>query len=246
MKELPSTTPATISGEWEPFQEARIINLADRLDRRKEMKRQNAMLSKFAAKVYFYDAVRPTSAQNFPSIGARGCFESHLHVLRQACSDELDSILVVEDDFDFRRAGRAADVIKRLAETDWDLFYGAHLLRPEHAGLVAPVAPDCPVITASFVGFRGRVLPEIVHFMEEMLKRPAGSPAYGPMHVDGAYSVFRMLHPEFRTVAAFPPLGRQRRSRSDITPSGFALDRWPLTRSLTQLARRACNSFGRR
>jgi hypothetical protein len=232
--------------ESKPFDEAHIINLVDRPDRRRQMALQIGKLSEFAAAVRFYGAVRPASAGEFPSVGARGCFESHLHILRQARSEGAKSVLLVEDDFDFRRAISAKPVIERLTECDWDMFYGAHLL-PEHAAdSLALLAPDQPVITASFVGFRGRALSDVVQFLEEMLRRPAGSPDYGPMHVDGAYSVFRMLNPDIRTLAAFPPLGRQRRSISDITPSGMVLDRWPVTHKLAQLARRACNWVERR
>jgi hypothetical protein len=229
-----------------PFEEAHIINLVDRPDRRRQMARQTGTLNEFAEVVRFYGAIRPVSAGEFPSVGARGCFESHLHVLRQACSDGVKSVLLVEDDFDFRRDSSAVSVIEPLTETDWDIFYGAHLLPERPAASLAVLAPDQPVITASFVGFRGRVLSAMVQFLEEMLRRPAGSPHYGPMHVDGAYSVFRMLNPDVRTLAAFPPLGRQRRSISDITPSGLVLDRWPATHKLAQLARRACNWVERR
>lgn len=200
------------------------------------MERQIGTLRKFARTVSFYGATRPTTAGEFPSVGARGCFESHLHVLREACIDGVKSVLVVEDDFDFHLGDRVADVIECLADKDWDFFYGAHLLPHSAERPIAPVAADQPIITASFVGFRGRAMPKIVEFLEEMLKRPAGSPDYGPMHVDGAYSVFRMLHPEFRTVAAFPQLGEQRSSRSDITPK--LLDRLPITRQLAAALRR--------
>ncbi len=205
------------------------------------MERQIGTLGKFAKAVRFYGAMRPTTAGKFPSVGARGCFESHLHILRRASSAGLQSLLIVEDDFDFSHTNRAAAVIDRLAETDWDLFYGAHLLPHDTENSVAPVAPDQPVITSSFIGFRGRALPEIVQFLEDMLKRPAGSPDYGPMHVDGAYSVFRMLHPQFRTVAAFPPLGEQRRSRSDITPKLF--DRLPVMKQFAGFLRGVLRHF---
>jgi hypothetical protein len=95
------------------------------------------------------------------------------------------------------------------------------------------------------VAFKAPVISELVSFMEAMLQRPAGSPNYGPMHVDGAYTVFRQQNPHHGTMAAFPPLGRQRSSRSDITPSGIILDRWRATQKVSGLLRRGYNRLKR-
>jgi hypothetical protein len=65
------------------------------------------------------------------------------------------------------------------------------------------------------------------------------------MHVDGAYTVFRMLNPERVTLAAFPSLGRQRSSPSDVTPGNMLLDRWTATRPLASLLRRTYNAVRR-
>ncbi|HAX77040.1 MAG TPA: LPS biosynthesis glycosyltransferase, partial [Cyanobacteria bacterium UBA11372] len=45
-----------------------------------------------------FPAIRPDDAGDFPSIGARGCFESHLAILKQALADRLSNVLIVEDD----------------------------------------------------------------------------------------------------------------------------------------------------
>jgi len=107
------------------------------------------------------------------------------------------------------------------------------------------VPADEPVVTASFVGIAGGVLGPLVNFLEGVLTRPPGSADYGPMHVDGAYTVFRMLNPELVTLAAFPTLGRQRSSPSDITPSEMLLDRWSGTRHIASLLRRGYNALRR-
>lgn len=230
------------------FDRVRIINLVDRPDRRREMKRQLSRVGALGPNLRFFEATRPDTAGEFPSLGARGCFQSHFAVLQEAAAAGVESLLLLEDDFDFARDApeRAPRLLTQLAGLDWDIFYGAHLLASDGRKGLAPVPPAEPVLTASFVAFSGRVLPTIVEFLAAMQKRKAGSPDYGPMHVDGAYTVFRELTPRLRTFAAFPPLGKQRRSRSDITPSGMLLDRWSAGRRLAEWIRAAYNRLDSR
>jgi hypothetical protein len=230
------------------FDRVRIINLVDRPDRRRDMERQLSRAGALGPNVDFFEARRPASAGEFPSMGARGCFESHLAVLREARTAGANSLLLMEDDFDFAVdvRERAPRLLQHLRAREWDIFYGAHLLRANGRMDLEPVPPAEAVLTASFVAFSGRVLPVLVAFLEAVQNRPAGSPEYGPMHVDGAYTVFRELNPQYGTFAAFPPLGKQRRSRSDITPSEMLLDRWPAGRRLAELLRGAYNWLERR
>jgi len=230
------------------FDQVRIINLVDRPDRRREMIRELEHVGATGPDLAFHDARRPSEAAGFETVGARGCFESHLAVLRAARDANARSLLLLEDDLDFIRDGRrrGSETLTALLGQSWDFFYGAHLLGANGRRGLAKVEPDEPVITASFVGFNGRVLAPLVEFLEAMLLRPPGSPDYGPMHVDGAYTVFRLHHPEYTTFAAFPPLGRQRSSPSDITPSNMILDRWQGTRPLAALLRRGYNRLRHR
>lgn len=226
------------------FHRVRIINLVDRPDRRRQMAAQLAHMGEVSGTVDFFDAHRPRDRGDFPSLGARGCFESHLSVLRSARDDGVGSLLILEDDFDFSAEGqrRSSEILGQLGTERWDFFYGAHVMPGNGRRGLLSIAPDEPVVTASFLAFSGRVIAPVVDFLEGMLLRPAGSVDYGPMHVDGAYTVFRMLHPQYRTLAAFPPLGHQRSSRSDITPSNMILDRWALTRPIGGMLRRLYNA----
>ncbi len=229
------------------FDQVRIINLVDRPDRREEMASQLRRLGAMSANVGFFDARRPPDQGQFPSLGARGCFESHLSVLRIARDQSLESLLILEDDLDFSKDGqrRVGEILGSLAARNWDVFHGAHVMPVgDRCGLML-IAPDEPVMTASFIAFSGRVIGPMVDFLEAMLLRPAGSADFGPMHVDGAYTVFRELHPEYQTFAAFPSLGHQRRSRSDITPSNMILDRWALTRPIGAMLRQSYNFIAR-
>lgn len=200
-----------------------------------------------ASNVEFYDAHRPSKAAGFPGLGARGCFESHLSVLRAARDAQAKSLLLLEDDLDFTRDGRErlGGLLDDLAGRSWDFFYGAHVLGTDGRRGLVEIPADEPVLTASCLAFSGEVIPEVVDFLEGILTRPAGSPDYGPMHVDGAYTVFRMLNPDCRTFAAFPTLGRQRSSPSDITPGRMLLDRWTVTRPVAALLRRGYNLLRR-
>lgn len=236
----------------EQFDSVRIINLVERTDRRFEIA---AQLTRIGAAddptLSFFAAQRPTDPGGFPSLGARGCFESHLAVVRQALADGVERVLIIEDDFDFAldidRQGHS--VMAALAATPWDVFYGAPILdavadrgiTADGYGL-ASLSPDLAVMTTSCVGFGRTALSLLEPFLTAMLKRPAGSPDYGPMHVDGAYSVFRQQHPKLRTIVCKPSLGAQRASRSDITPNRFILDRFAFTHPLANRLRR---SFGR-
>lgn len=232
---------------FDGFDRVRIVNLVDRPDRRREMIRELERLGGVGPNVDFHEARRPDDPGGFPSIGARGCFESHLAVLRAARDAGARNLLLLEDDLDFSRdaGARLSALLPELFRNRWDLFYGAHLLAADGRRGFAPVPAEEPVITASFVGFDGRVLQPLVEFLEGILGRPPGSPDFGPMHVDGAYTVFRQQQPERVTFAAFPTLGRQRSSPSDITPGNMVLDRWAGTRPLAALLRRAYNRLRR-
>lgn len=237
-----------MSGPFHDFDEVRIINLVDRQDRRREITEQLNQVRGIAPNVSFFDAHRPDSPGEFPSLGARGCFESHLSILREARDRKVQTLLILEDDLDFTRDGRARmePLLVELAAKDWSFFYGAHVIPADDRHGLVQLASDEPVMTTSFVGFRGAVIPELVDFLESMSKRPAGSPDWGPMHVDGAYSVFRQLNSTHRTFAAFPSLGRQRSSPSDVTQSQMILDRWAGTRLIASRLRRGYNWMKRR
>jgi glycosyl transferase family 25 len=75
----------TLSGHiLDRFEQVRIVNLVDRPDRRREVIAELDRIGGMAPNISFYDAHRPDDTGGFPSLGARGCFESHLAVLRSA------------------------------------------------------------------------------------------------------------------------------------------------------------------
>jgi GR25 family glycosyltransferase involved in LPS biosynthesis len=74
-----------------------VINLATRADRRAEME---AQLNRVGWQAEFFAAFRPNAAEGFPSIGARGCYLSHLAVLRLGLRSR-NHVLIMEDDLNF-------------------------------------------------------------------------------------------------------------------------------------------------
>lgn len=236
---------ACMSHPLDYFERIFIINLPARADRRAEMAIQlkTIGLNLGEGHVELFQAVRPDAPGEFSSIGARGCFMSHLNVLRTARRLGLQRVAIFEDDLDFAMDfnARIQSFIQQLTATDWSVFYGGYRMaqsscRPVGAGLRA-VGVDEAIETTHFVAFQGEAIAAAVEHLEQLLGRPAGHPEGGPMHVDGAYNWFRRANPQLNTVLAIPALGFQRSSRSDIhalrwydaTPlvrNGVACMRW--------------------
>lgn len=231
------------------FQKIYVINLAARSDRRREMDEQLHLIGLNLAHplVRLFTAVRPADAGGFPGLGARGCFMSHLNVLRSAQAGKLKRVLIFEDDLNF-----AADFNERidttvagLADGDWGMFYGGYRVEtppaPDPATELAAVAADFPVRTTHFVAFSAPAVAAAVEHLEAMLLRPPGDLRGGPMHVDGAYNWFRRQHPQFPTLLAVPELGYQRHSRTDVHHLKW-FDQFPVTRGAAAWWRRLRNA----
>jgi glycosyl transferase, family 25 len=214
------------------FEAIYVINLPSRADRRRETSEQLAKLglSFDAPQVTIFPAVRPEDPGPFPSIGSRGCFMSHLGVLKSAVGKR--SILILEDDVDF-----VADMSAPALPHDWGIFYGGarHTLTP--TGRLTVAAPSEGLGCTHFVAINGAVIPQLAAYLETLLSRPPGDPAGGPMHVDGAYTHFRADHPQVITYLATPELGFQRPSRTDIDALRW-FDRMPIVRDVAQWMRR--------
>lgn len=200
------------------FDRIAIINLPERRDRRRAVTRElhSLGLSVDGVRVRFVPAIRPDGPGDFPSTGARGCFLSHLKVLRQAQADGVQRLLVLEDDVMFTPALRqAAHLGPALEQGGWHLAYPGHV----QAALPGPLRWERSseaLVCAHCYAVNGSALPVLVAYLEACLARPAGHPEGGPMHVDGALTWLRRQRPDLVTLLASRSLAGQRSSRSDI------------------------------
>lgn len=208
-----------------------VINLVRRPDRRAEMSRE---LKRVGWEAEFFPAAELMEANGFPSRGARGCFISHLLVLRAAVADKVDRLILLEDDLNFSKDFAERWRAIRLPD-DFALCYPAAI---EAIPLGVSAVPGSTGLRCThFMIFNGAALPTVVAGLETILNRPPGHPSGGPMHVDGAYSTLRAQNPDLKTVAIGPPLGYQRPSRTDIgKPRWF--DRVGLLAPAVRVARR--------
>ncbi len=222
------------------FQGVYAVNLPERKDRRlfivKELEEAGMPLTPH--KVEIFPAIRPDEAGGFPSIGARGCFSSHVAILKQAKQEGLSNILIVEDDLEISQKFRTdqAIIVEQLCQQDWDFVYFGHIEEVEPKSPVALVPFSEGVMTTHFYAVNGRIFDRLLRFLEDVEQRPPGHPDGGPMHLDGAYSTFRYQNPDVVTLIASPNLGSQRSSRSDIYPNQW-FDRLPGFRQLAGAAR---------
>ncbi len=206
------------------FQQIYIINLPERKDRRDEMEDQLNLigLSLNHPKINLFEATRPLNAGEFESIGAKGCYMSHLRVLQDAKAKKLSRILIIEDDLNFSKdfLNKIDKTIEHLSQNDWNLYYGSYVLeKPISADknqLTYEIPSTTVLMTSPFIGFQGEIISELVNYLELLLTRKNGDSRGGPMHVDGAYFCFRSLHPSYKTIISIPELGFQRSSRTDI------------------------------
>ena len=231
------------------FDRSYIVNLPERSDRRREMEVEFARhgLTVDGDRIRYWKATRPADAGLFPSLGARGCFLSHLALLEDAIADDLDRILVMEDDLalDARVTQAQPEMCRVLRDADWHFAYLGHVQNLPDAG-DAPhwLRTQEPLATTHFYALNRAVLRPLRDHLRACLERAPGHPLGSPMHVDGAYSLFRQQNPWALTLMAAPSLGGQRSSRSDIFPNKW-YDRSALLMPIAG-ALRSIKNLGRR
>lgn len=232
------------------FEHLYVINLVYRKDRLEEIWDQLSKLNigKDEPNITIFPASRPPDAGGFPSIGARGCFESHLNILRDAQAKGYKSILILEDDCNFiaetpRFINSAA---QDFASGKWALFYGGALNRPslktvEFSRNIDCILSEYGVMGSHCVGIAGDQIAPLSDYFTAMLGRSEGDPKGGPMHVDGAYSWFRREHSHAATFLAKPEIAYQRSSATDVG-SGKWIESIPVFKPIVAMLRKIKNS----
>lgn len=243
---MPDPTAPTIGRRLTAiFDAIFIINLKARDDRRREMDAQLALigLSLDSAPVRLFEAMRPEDPGEWPSIGARGCFMSHLGILRAARAEGLGRILILEDDVDWSSGflTHADPCLAALEEKHWDFVHGGLEERRDAALPVCEtVDPVTGLSLTHFIALSAEASQRAETYLSVMAGRKGGDPEGGPMHVDGAYSWFRRDNADIRSFIFAPAIARQRASRTDIHELGW-LDRTPVVSTLVAQARRLRN-----
>ena len=201
-----------------------IINLVERGDRRRQMQRQlrKLGLSLQDSRVEIFAASRPDSQQDWPSLGARGCFQSHYQIIRNAFDRGLQAIMVLEDDCDFIDSVMTCwpALQQNLQTMDWDIAYPGYPLPPSGATGEWRATRESIGLAHCYMVNRS-VMPVLLEFLETVVARPAGHPLGGPQHYDGALNTFYFQYPDVKVVVAEPSIAFQRRSRSDISTGRF-------------------------
>jgi glycosyl transferase family 25 len=227
---------------FDVFERIYLINLPERTDRLREALAElgQAGLARDDARLRIFAGVRPADAGNFPSRGAHGCHLSHLSIIREVIRDGLQNVLIIEDDIALHPECmlKQPTLAGRLAQGDWDFAYPGHNenLRLEPGAAAHWQTTQAPLVCAHFYALHRRVLQALESYLTHCMQRPAGHPDGGPMHIDGAYSMFRSRQPDVVTLISAPSLGGQRSSRSDIYPNRW-FDRMPVLRFLAGQAR---------
>jgi GR25 family glycosyltransferase involved in LPS biosynthesis len=158
---------------------------------------------------------------SFRTLGAHGCFLSHLKILQLAQEQNLDSVLIMEDDLEFIKSFPLIEkqVVSSLKLKNWDLVYFGHILKLDPVKNFRFEPYDKDILQTHFVGFNRQIIPPLITFLKELLLFPLSYFSQPwRIDVDGAYTLFREKYPSTITLVANPSLGYQRSSRGDITP----------------------------
>jgi len=227
------------------LQHAYIINLPARSDRRRgvraELKRVD--IDPEDPRVQIFEATRPQGKGGFPTIGTRGCYMSHLGVLKHARDQGHERVWIMEDDvcFDPRWRDIEQDLVRQFEiYPDWWIGYlgWATPGQAPRLGTGSPLLePSAEAVTHSHCwAVQRHAFDPMIAYLDSCLSRPKGHPDGGPMHVDGAFARFRQRNPEAKTLICKPGVATQRSSRTDIHDLRL-VDRLPIVREAMQFLR---------
>jgi len=207
-----------------------VINLEHRTDRRAEMQAQLARigLGYDDPRVTLFAAVKPSGAGNFPNIGSRGCYMSHLEILRDAHAKGLDNVLILEDDADFTSllSEGSPEKISQIQQSSWDMFFFGSIYEAaenitQRNDIFSVLPKNAGLKLTHALLLKRDMIAALIPYLEAMAARPLGDPDGGPMHVDGAYFWFHRAHPEFTVCFTNQQWVVQRASRTDIHAAGW-------------------------
>lgn len=228
------------------YEDKYVISLASRPDRRARVQREFAVLGvdMAAAGVSWFDGLRFDDAAGFPNAGVRGCFSSHLALLKR-CADNGRPMLIMEDDIEFNRSAPDTWRQASLAADNWDIIYFGYISPSDLTSRAPLIEYDGTTIGAHFYAITPAYAAKMADFMDACQTRPPGDPLGGPMYRDGAFNHYRLHIGTARTLLAVPTLAHQFASRSDLAVAPRFYDRVPALQPLSNLARKL-KSLGKR
>ena len=210
------------------FGAAYLINLPKRKDKLK------SSLSEFAHAqwpvgpdgIQIYAAQTFTNPAGFAFASSRGTFHSHTQCIRNAQLLKEKSVLVMEDDIALAPSLRhlTPSIVAQLQTTYWDFLYLGH----ERTGKIGRansrtteiklVPITSGAVGAHFYAVNGQIFTRLLEHLDRIAN---GIGRFGPMPIDGAFSVFLRENQDVRGLLVAPKLGWQRPSRSDNHPRFF-------------------------
>lgn len=223
------------------FDQVQIINMASRVDRRKETLVEFARhrLPINTEQVRFFQAFTPSTPAGFPNNGARGCFLSHLAILKNADSINANNVLILEDDVAFSKhiTKLGQEAVNQLDGMDWDIAYFGHMRGNDEATPPHWKKVDGEMLQSHLYAVNGKTLSNMIRCFETILSRPTGHPDGGPMHYDGAINTFVMQNPDINAVYFSKNLGYQRPSKTNIQTTSV-IDSNPILKPSADIYRR--------
>lgn len=217
----------------EYFGAAYLINLPERTDRLKAVRREFSRVGWYIGPggVEVFCGRKFTERATFPSPAVRGAFYSHWECLQRADAARQHRVLIFEDDIALAAAlgFLTSSICARLDADDWDFVFFGHLETGATPNASSRIKPsdvefktwDRDIQGLHFYGVNGRILHRLNAHLQRVASGVEGDQETGPMPIDGALNTFRRINPDVRTLIATPKLGWQRPSRSDITPKRF-------------------------
>lgn len=186
---------------------------------------------------------RPTEPNGFPSIGVHSNFIRHLGILKESLQEGLERVWVLEDDACYfsshastrRWASKANSAVgtRRLGSLLCRSCFKHDALRSYQPGLV-PFEGE--FLWAHCYCVHSRILPQLVQYFEETLVDPSGHPRGGRLYIDGAFNLFRRLHPEVVCLVSNPNASSQKGSYSNVSVGSW-YDRISVTKPLVTASR---------
>ncbi len=203
------------------FPAIKIISLKHRTDRRQRIARQlqdlGIDMKRFG--ITFFDALKFSDAAGFQTNGIRGCYNSHLKLVRE-CADSGKPALILEDDAFFQPKAlfRVQNIGEQIASQKWDIIYfGGYVDASKLPQITAPLTPySGPIIGSHCVGYRPEAAERFADYMEDCLSRECGHPEGGRTHFDAANNDYRRKNADVVTLLGTPNLATQFASRTDL------------------------------